>query len=161
MTPAATPNPGGAILKLKRSIVDCVLSAGSTIKIERTKKVVPTTIKIIANQRSTNFNQRRKPYHRRLFSRSSFSGRIPITVGKIASTHHRIAPSNKSCWAAFNKSVDQSKTVAAIPKPRKIKTCVPLLFSSLIRLRSSFNRGSSVGSTIAEIRAYSLRAAGF
>jgi hypothetical protein len=38
---------------------------------------------------------------------------------------------------------------------------VPLLFSSLIRLRSSFNRGSSVGSTIAEIRAYSLRAAGF
>jgi hypothetical protein len=135
---------------LKRKIVDCVLSVGSASRIERTKYVAPTTIKIIVNQRSTNFNQRRKPYHRRLFSRISFSGRIPITVGKIASTHHRIARINKCCPISFNKSVDQSKTVAAIPKLRNIKTCVPLLFSSLIRLRSSFNRGSSEGSTIAE-----------
>jgi hypothetical protein len=44
--------------------------------------------------------------------------------------------------------VDQSKTAAAIPKLRNSKTCVHLLFSSSIRLRSSFNRGSSEGSAI-------------
>ena len=105
-------------------------------------------MQIMTNQRRTNLNQRSKLYQEWLFSRISFSGRIPITAGRMANTHKRIALINKSCCSAFNKSVDQSKTVAAIPKLRNIKSCALLLFSSSIRLRSSFNRGSCEDSTI-------------
>jgi hypothetical protein len=75
---------------------------------------------MIADHISTNLIHKRKRHHGRFLSLISFSGIIPITVGKIAPIHHRKA----QCTAVLReKSIPGVKnvTAATIAKLRKIR----------------------------------------
>jgi hypothetical protein len=73
-----------------------------------------------ADHISTNLIHMTKRYHGRLLSLISFRGIIPITVGKIAPIHHRMA----QCTALLfdgSSPVVRDVTAATIAKLRKIR----------------------------------------
>jgi len=82
--------------------------------------MAPMKMQMIADHMSNNLILRRKRYHTRSLSLTSFNGMIPITVGKIAPIHQRSA----KCTAALcDKSIAGVKNVtpATIAKLRKIR----------------------------------------
>lgn len=82
--------------------------------------MAPMKMQMIADHISTNLILSKKRYQKTSLSLSSFSGIMPITVGKIAPIHQRRA----QCTAVLrDKSIEGVKyvTPATIAKLRKIK----------------------------------------